>query len=212
MDTRWSYRLWIILAAMLLLLYTAITLERASAAPAPSASCPPPDPPLVTDQHTRQSPLIPEPAVRQGYVVERNYYRQNGQPVDLAQPVKQNDRFVVVLKVTEQRATYARLLLVDMLPAGFEIDNPKLVESGQVSGLPWLKNDVTPVNAEYRDDRFVAAFDRYPSQQASFTVAYVVRAVSPGRYVHPPALAEDMYRPDRFGRTAFGTVEVTAAR
>ena len=45
-----------------------------------------------------------------------------------------------------------------------------------------------------------------------FTVAYVVRAVSPGRYVHPQAFVEDMYRPDRFGRTATGTIEVTAAK
>jgi uncharacterized protein YfaS (alpha-2-macroglobulin family) len=37
----------------------------------------------------------------------------------------------------------------------------------------------------------------------------MVRAVSPGRYVHPPAVIEDMYRPDKFGRTAFGALEVT---
>ena len=41
-----------------------------------------------------------------------------------------------------------------------------------------------------------------------FTVAYVVRAVSPGTYVLPQAKVEDMYRPDRFGRTATGTVEI----
>ena len=29
---------------------------------------------------------------------------------------------------------------------------------------------------------------------------------------HPPASIEDMYRPERFGRTGFGTVEVTSAR
>jgi uncharacterized protein YfaS (alpha-2-macroglobulin family) len=33
--------------------------------------------------------------------------------------------------------------------------------------------------------------------------------VAPGLYVYPPATAEDMYRPDRFGRTAFGAIEVT---
>ena len=37
-----------------------------------------------------------------------------------------------------------------------------------------------------------------------FTVAYVVRAVSPGNYVLPQAFVEDMYRPDRFGRTGVG--------
>jgi uncharacterized protein YfaS (alpha-2-macroglobulin family) len=45
-----------------------------------------------------------------------------------------------------------------------------------------------------------------------FTVAYVVRAVSPGTYVQPQAFVEDMYRPDRFGRTGTGTIEVSAAR
>ena len=38
---------------------------------------------------------------------------------------------------------------------------------------------------------------------------YVV-GVAPGRYVYPPATAEDMYDPERYGRTAFGALEVTA--
>ena len=126
--------------------------------------------------------------------------------------VGQNDRLVTVLKVTESEARFARVLLVDRLPAGFEIDNPSLVDSGAVQGLSWLTREVEPAHTEYRDDRFVAAFDRDAGQPAFFTVAYVVRAVAPGRYVHPPAQVEDMYRPDRFGRTGFGTVEVTVAR
>ncbi len=152
-----------------------------------------------------------EPAVAQGYAVERSYYKLDGTRVEAGQ-VRQNDRLVTVLKVTESQARAARLLLVDRLPAGFEIDNPKLVDSGSVAALDWLKADVVPAHEEYRDDRFVAAFDRTPSQPAIFTVAYVVRAVAPGRYVHPPAHAEDMYAPERFGRTAFGTVEVVPAR
>ena len=57
-----------------------------------------------------------------------------------------------------------------------------------------------------------AAFDRSKSDPAVFTVAYVVRAVSPGKYVLPQAYVEDMYRPDRFGRTGTGTVEVSPVR
>ena len=45
-----------------------------------------------------------------------------------------------------------------------------------------------------------------------FTVAYVVRAVSPGKYVLPQAYVEDMYRPDRFGRTGVGSIEIEAAK
>ena len=61
-------------------------------------------------------------------------------------------------------------------------------------------------------DRFEAAFNRKSGDPAVFTVAYVVRAVSPGRYVLPQAYVEDMYRPDRFGRTGTGSIEVEAAR
>jgi uncharacterized protein YfaS (alpha-2-macroglobulin family) len=152
-----------------------------------------------------------EPAVAQGYAVERSYYKLDGTQADISQ-IGQNERFVTVLKVTESQARAARLLLVDRLPAGLEIDNPKLVDSGSVAALTWLKAEVTPANVEYRDDRFVAAFDRTPDQAATFTVAFMVRAVAPGRYVHPPAHAEDMYAPERFGRTAFGTVEIVPAR
>jgi uncharacterized protein YfaS (alpha-2-macroglobulin family) len=68
------------------------------------------------------------------------------------------------------------------------------------------------VNTEFRDDRFTAAFDRKRGDAAVFTVAYVVRAVSPGTYVQPQAFVEDMYRPDRYGRTGTGTIEISAAR
>jgi uncharacterized protein YfaS (alpha-2-macroglobulin family) len=156
------------------------------------------------------NPATPEPSASQGYQIERTYYRLDGTQVDPA-TVRQNDRLVVVLKVTETEAAFARLLLTDYLPAGFEIDNPNLVDSGSLAGLPWLKRDVEPTHTEYRDDRFVAAFDRDGSDAAFFTVAYMVRAVSPGRYVHPPALIEDMYRPERFGRTDFGAVVVAPA-
>jgi alpha-2-macroglobulin len=152
-------------------------------------------------------PIGPEPPAAQGYTIERSYYRLDGTKVDPSQ-VRQNDRLVTVLKVTEAKSLFSRVLLVDRLPAGFEIDNPRLVDSGAIENLAWLKTEVEPEHTEYRDDRFVAAFNRHERQPASFTVAYIVRAVAPGRYVHPAASVEDMYRPDRFGRTGFGTVEV----
>lgn len=157
------------------------------------------------------NPINPEPALSHGYTVERSYYRPDGSEVQLSS-VQQNDRLVVVLKVTEAEAKEARLLLVDRLPAGFEIDNPRLVDSDTVASLSWLKRDVEPEHTEYRDDRFVAAFDRKPQQPAFFTVAYMVRGVSPGTYVHPSTQVEDMYRPERFGRTSLGSVEIVTAR
>ncbi len=157
------------------------------------------------------APVGPEPADAHGYTVERTAYRLDGTPVDLTR-VRQNDRIAIVLKVTEAQARAGRLMLVDRLPAGFEIDNPKLAEADAFATLPMLKSEVQPAHTEFRDDRFVATYDRAPSQAAYFTVGYVVRAVSPGRYVQPAATIEDMYRPERYGRTAFGSVEVVPAR
>ena len=154
-------------------------------------------------------PIAHDPAASEGYALERTYYKLDGTKTDL-KTITQNERVVVVLKITESEARYGKLLVVDRLPAGLEIDNPTLFDSGSIDAFAWLKRDIDPVHSEYRDDRFVAAFDREPGQSAFFSVAYVARAVAPGLYVYPPATAEDMYRPDRYGRTAFGAIEVTA--
>jgi hypothetical protein len=160
---------------------------------------------------TSGNPLTPEPAASQGYRIERTYLTLAGKKIDPA-AIKQNDRFVVALKITENEAAFARLLLVDHLPAGFEIDNPDLFEGGSTEALAWLKKTVEPVHTEYRDDRFVAAFARDGRDMATFSIAYIARAVTPGHYVLPPATIEDMYRPERFGRTAFGAVDIGDAK
>jgi len=157
------------------------------------------------------APLTPEPAAERGFKIERNYFTLDGEPADPSK-ARQNQRFVVVLKLTEPQPQFGRVIVADYLPAGFEIDNPRLVSSGETGTLAWIADAAEPVNSEFRDDRFTAAFDRKGDSPPVFAVAYVVRAVSPGRYVLPQAVVEDMYRPDRFGRTATGAIEITAAK
>ena len=157
------------------------------------------------------NPIAPEGPESRGYSVERAFYKLDGTKMDMGS-VKQNDRFVIALKLTEPEAAYARLLLVDHLPAGLEIDNPELLDSAAMEQFAFLKREVEPDHTEYRDDRFVASFHRSGADKAVFSVAYIVRAVTPGRYVHPPASVEDMYRPDRFGRTGTGTLDVTEGK
>ena len=154
------------------------------------------------------SPLTPEPAAENGFKIERSYHTLAGEAADPSK-ARQNQRFVVVLKMIEPQPQFGRVIVADYLPAGFEIDNPRLVSSGETSTLDWITDGVEPVNSEFRDDRFSAAFDRSADSSPVFTIAYVVRAVSPGRYVLPQAKVEDMYRPDRFGRTATGAIEIT---
>ena len=157
------------------------------------------------------APLTPEPAAEKGFKIERLTYTLDGDPVD-AKTVKQNTRLAVVLRITEAQPQFGRLVVADYLPAGFEIDNPRLVSSGDTGTLSWITNALEPVDSQFRDDRFTAAFLRKRDDPAVFTVAYVVRAVAPGKYVRPQASVEDMYWPDRFGRTATESVEVTAVK
>lgn len=157
------------------------------------------------------APTVPEPAADKGFKIERLYYTLDGQKADPSK-TRQNTRFAVVLKITEPQPQYGRIIVADYLPAGFEIDNPRLVSSGDTGTLDWIEDAAEPTSSEFRDDRFSAAFDRTSSSPAVFTVAYVVRAVSPGRYVLPQAFVEDMYRPDRYGRTGTGAIEIAPAR
>ena len=157
------------------------------------------------------APITPEPAASNGFKIERNYFTLDGKPAD-ASKAKQNDRFAVVLKITEAKPEYGHIMVADYLPAGFEIDNPHLVSSGDTGTLDWIEDGQEPANTEFRDDRFNASIDRASDNKAVFTVAYVVRAVSPGKYVLPQAIVEDMYNPSRYGRTGTGTVEVRPAK
>ena len=104
------------------------------------------------------APLMPEPAAEKGFKIERKYYTLAGKPADPTK-VKQNERFAVVLKITEPQPQFGRIIVADYLPAGFEIDNPRLVSSGDTGTLPGSRTRQEPVNAEFRDDRFSAAFD-----------------------------------------------------
>ncbi len=151
-------------------------------------------------------PLTPEPAGGNGYKIERAAHTPDGDPADIT-TVGQNDRLVVVLTVTADHDAGGRLLVVDPIPAGFEIENPDISASGSTASLDWLKADKVG-HTEARTDRFVAAIDRQDGGPTSYTVAYSVRAVSPGTFTYPAATVEDMYRPEFNARTATATVEV----
>ncbi|MGH6866155.1 MAG: alpha-2-macroglobulin [Methyloceanibacter sp.] len=167
------------------------------------------DTPLDAVVSVSGAPTSPESATDQGFKLERSFHTLDGGEADVSK-AKQNDRFVVLLTITESKPQFARVALTDYVPAGFEIDNPRFVSSGDTGTLGWISNAGSPVYTEFRDNRIVAAFDRSSTDPAVYTVAYIVRAVSPGRYVLPQAGVEDMYRPDRFGRTDTDAVTVQA--
>src|SRR4029077_5146070 len=101
------------------------------------------------------APLTPEPAAEKGFKIERLTYTLDGDPVD-AKTVKQNTRLAGVPRITEAQPQFGRLVVADYLPAGFEIDNPRLVSSGDTGPLAWVAVAPEPLNSEFRAHRFPA--------------------------------------------------------
>ncbi len=136
-----------------------------------------------------------------GLHIERDFFNLNGEPITLDQ-LQSGDLVIVRLKAgADQRTPDA--LLVDLLPAGFELENQNLAGSSvdlaslSVDGqsLADWQQQAGVTHVEYRDDRFIAAVPL--TQHQSATLYYLVRAVTPGTYNVPPSYIEDMYRPAR---------------
>ncbi|MCB1498453.1 MAG: alpha-2-macroglobulin family protein [Bauldia sp.] len=152
-------------------------------------------------------PVVPEPAGGDGFTIERFTYTVDGEPTDIA-AVGQNERIVVVLTVTADLGRSGNIMIVDPIPAGYEIENPNISASGDVTNFGWLDVDRDVDHTEARVDRFVAAMERSSGDPLQFSVAYSMRAVSPGVFAQAAATVEDMYRPYLNARTDTGTVEV----
>jgi uncharacterized protein YfaS (alpha-2-macroglobulin family) len=166
--------------------------------------------PLSAAITTVAAPAQPLTAGGDGFAITRTYYTLDGEEANVME-AQQNQRYVAVLKITETNEWPSRIVVTDLLPAGFEIDNPNVVNSASLGNFDWLE-EVQPAHTEFRNDRFVAAFNRTAGDNREITLAYVVRAVTPGTYDHPAAQVEDMYRPQFSARTATGKMEVRAAQ
>lgn len=164
--------------------------------------------PLPAVLSVRGVPIEPEPQGGNGYAIQRSYFTMDGREVS-PDHVAQNERLAVVLTVTPEADRKARLVIDDPLPAGFEIDNPNLLQSGSVAALDWLDLEEDVASAEFRSDRFIAALEHEGGRR--IRLAYIIRAVSPGRFHHPAATVEDMYRPEFRAWTGTGEVAIEPA-
>ncbi|WP_306253336.1 alpha-2-macroglobulin [Parvularcula sp. IMCC14364] len=173
------------------------------------------DGPLFRSVAVHGTPAAAPAAQASGFTLTKQIRTLDGQPVDLA-AISQNDRLVISVSGRPQDFRLHPAIVVDMLPPGFEIESVISETDGARNGIyGWLDGVSRAKVAEARDDRFVAAIDlrRYEGSASSgrFKLAYIVRAVTPGTYVLPGSVIEDMYRPGVFGRTSVQQVNIAAA-
>jgi uncharacterized protein YfaS (alpha-2-macroglobulin family) len=129
-----------------------------------------------------------------GFSITKKIYHMDGTLADLDQ-IEQNSRLVVVLEGKIENNNIDNPLVTDWVISGFELENPNINGIDATTTLDWVGSQTPMEHVEYRDDRYVAAFDPYVKRDGKFRLAYVVRAVTKGRFALPPTRIEDMYQP-----------------
>jgi uncharacterized protein YfaS (alpha-2-macroglobulin family) len=129
-----------------------------------------------------------------GITLRRRYLNEHGEPLR-NDTVHSGD--LVKVELTIQPTTELdNVVIEDLLPAGLEIENPRLVTQAPAAALAKARkpsNDATtfePRRLDMRDDRLILMGD-LPAGAMTYT--YAARAVAPGTFVVPPVRAECMY-------------------
>jgi alpha-2-macroglobulin len=135
--------------------------------------------------------------------VRKHFFDRFGRPIS-GNNFKQNDLIIVQLTLERTFSTDVdNVVITDMLPAGFEIENPRTKD---IPGMDWIKSEDSPTALDVRDDRINFFVDLRSMRQVYY---YAVRAVSPGTYHMGPVSADAMYNGEYHSYNGAGTVHVT---
>lgn len=142
-----------------------------------------------------------------GLAVSRTYRSLDGTALDLSEgKVQLGDLVYVEVEIGNTSGAYIQnIALVDRLPAGFEVENPRL---GRGFKADWIdEEEQWAVDfLDMRDDRLEAFGELGPTE--SKKIVYTIRAVTSGKYNTPPVEAEAMYDPTLWAREKGDTAVV----
>jgi len=134
--------------------------------------------------------------------VRKEFYDRNGGRIP-SNKFKQNDLVVVMLTISSLNGeNVENVAMTDILPAGFEIENPRISE---VPGTEWITNASRPDYSDIRDDRITFFFNTGTRERKFY---YVVRAVSKGTFQMGPVGADAMYDGEYHSYSGGGTIIV----
>jgi len=135
--------------------------------------------------------------------VRRRYLDRDGNQLDYTN-VHQGDVIVSEVKITALTENLENVVIADMLPAGFEIENPRLQSR---AGVSWIGDkNYKPDYMDIRDDRLII-FGAFPRQKEQ-TFYYALRAVTQGDFILPPVTGEAMYAPSKSSVASSGNISV----
>ncbi len=134
--------------------------------------------------------------------VRKRFFDRTGRTIS-GNTFKQNDLVIVQLTLENAYSSDVdNIVITDLLPAGFEIENPRTKE---IPGMDWIKDASSPTALDVRDDRINLFVDLKNNRQ---TYYYAVRAVSPGVYRMGPVSADAMYNGEYHSYHGAGVIRV----
>jgi uncharacterized protein YfaS (alpha-2-macroglobulin family) len=137
--------------------------------------------------------------------IRREFLNRSGSPIGLSS-IKQNDLIVIKLTLNTSATPLEYVAISDLLPAGFEIENPRISATTEYS---FIKNQTTPQYLDIRDDRINIYTNFYGGNKQQIFY-YMVRAVTAGSYQYAPVVAEAMYNADYY--SANGQMRICVER
>jgi hypothetical protein len=138
-----------------------------------------------------------------GLEIQREFLDREGQAINLS-GVQQGDLIAIRTKVRSTSGPVNNVAIVNLLPSGLEVENPRLQTTEQ---LPWVSDaNLEPKYMDLRDDRILLFADLPADSWQTFYT--LVRAVAPGQFRLPPVQVEAMYNPALRATGERGTMEV----
>ena len=139
----------------------------------------------------------------QDFMVRRRYLKDNGELI-MGNIFKHGSMIVAEVKIKSLNIDLENVAIVDMLPAGFEIENPR-IESR--AGIPWITDQqFKPDYMDIRDDRLVFYGNFKRGTEIKFY--YALRAITQGEFTLPPIAADAMYDPTKSSVASGGKIKV----
>lgn len=143
-----------------------------------------------------------EAAAENGVSIRRETLSMNGEPLD-ATELNRGDMVIVRLTLDTLGRSLDQLVIEDLLPAGWEIENPMLATSQQ---FPWAtERDDASRYREARDDRMLIFTGAFNGAREYY---YAARAVTAGTFAQPAVTASGMYEPEIRAVSGGGVIRV----
>jgi hypothetical protein len=138
----------------------------------------------------------------ENFKVRKKFLNRFGKEIS-GNTFNQNDLVVVKITLENQaRNSIENVVVTDMLPAGFEIENPRI---SAIPELEWIKDNSDVQYMDIRDDR-INLYTEIGIKPKYFY--YVVRAVSTGNFTLGPVSADAMYDGSYHSTNGAGRIKI----